>query len=88
MNTRYIVTAVDISETSDHKARVLLVALSEAYAKKYVKDDMKAFIDDSNGMELDVDFDKMSISSTDGNYGCEWNIEKVDVGNPAKVATV
>ena len=79
---KFIVTAVDISETADGKARVLAVCNTRDEAKSFVRNDMEDFIDDNAEMNLIADFDKMSARTEDGAYGCEWNIEEVDFAMP------
>ena len=75
----WIVTAVDTSDTADGKARVLANCSTYDEAKNFVKNDMEDFINDADEMNPIADFDKMSVSTGDGMYGCEWNIEEVDV---------
>lgn len=77
MLKRWIVTTVDTSETADGKARIIGVYLDKKTAIDEIKKDMECFIGDAAGMELDVNYNKMSIQSKDGNYGCEWNVEEV-----------
>ena len=76
---KFIVTAVDISETADGKARVLAVYNTRDEAKSFVRNDMEDFIDDNAEMNLIADFDKMSARTEDDSYGCEWNIEEFDI---------
>ena len=76
---KFIVTAVDISETADGKARVLAVCNTRDEAKNFVKNDMEDLIDDNAEMNVIADFDKMSARTEDDAYGCEWNIEEVDI---------
>lgn len=77
--TMWIITAVDTSDTADGKARVIGVYANKTTALSEVRKDMDYFIGDANGMELNINYDKMSISSVDGNYGCEWNVEEVTI---------
>jgi len=83
----YVVSAVDSGETCDGKPRVLLLTEKEEEAKAYVENDMKDYVDnatDDNGNCIYdvVDFDKMSIHTNDFSFGCEWNIETVDLEVP------
>ena len=78
----FIVTAVDISETADGKARVLAVCNTRDEAKSFVKNDMEDFINDAAEMNPVADFEKMSVRTEDDMYGCEWNIEEVDFEMP------
>lgn len=83
MNTtvkRFIVTAVDVGESADGKARILHIDASEAGAKAYVKDDMDAFFTgNTNNGALAYEASKMSIHNKDYTFGCEWNIEEVEI---------
>lgn len=74
----FIVTAVDTSDTADGKARVLAQCTTHDEAKNFVRHDMEDFIDDAAEMNPIADFNKMSVQTEDGAYGCEWNIEEVD----------
>lgn len=80
----WIVTAVDYGDSCNGKARVIGAFKSFDEAKEYVKQDMQDYID-ANGEEDDFDcnFDKMSISLADCDiddiFGCEWNIEEIEV---------
>lgn len=76
---KHIVTAVDTSDSADGKARVLKVCNTHEEAVAYVKQDMDGFVADANGMALGIDYDAMSAQTSDGNYGCEWNIEEVEI---------
>lgn len=76
---KWIVTAVDTSESADGKARVLSVCDTEEQAKAFVRNDMESYADDAAGMDLVVDFAKMSAHTKDYSYGCEWNLEEVEV---------
>lgn len=81
---KFLVITVDVSDTSDHKGYVQKTYDSKASAEEYVASDMEQFIEDANGMELDVDWSKKSISTLDGMYGCEWNIEEIEIDVPEK----
>lgn len=78
----FIVTAVDTSDTADGKARILAQCATRDEAKNFVKHDMEDFIDDAAEMNPIADFDKMSVRTEDDMYGCEWNIEEVDIIMP------
>lgn len=80
----FIITAVDTSDKSDGKARVLAQRTTIDEAKNFVKQDMENFINDAAGMNPIADFDKMSVHTKDGMYGCEWNIEEIDVVLPTR----
>lgn len=80
---KFIVTTVDTSETADGKARVLEVCSTREEAANAVKNDMKTYVDDAAGMNLVVDFNKMSAHTEDYSYGAEWNNEEVEIPIPA-----
>ena len=84
---KHIVTAVDTSDTSDGKARVLNVCNSREEAEAYVRADIEKWADDRAGMPIVVDFDKMSAKynweTFDDASGCEWNIEEVEIPSPS-----
>ena len=80
----FIVTAADTGETADGKARILGTYKNRKDAVKYVKEDMKCFVNDAHEMDLHVDYDKMSIHTANYMYGCEWNIEEIEVPLPNK----
>ena len=73
----YVVTAVDISETSDHKGHVIATFDNRDAAIGYIREDMEAFQMDSDDL-VEVDYDKMSAYNEDYSYGCEWSIEEVE----------
>lgn len=75
----YVVTAVDTSESADGKARVLGAFRNEDDAKAFVRNDIEAYVDDAAEMGLVCDFDQMFARTEDYSYGCEWNIESVEV---------
>jgi len=80
MNKIYIVTAVDTSESANGKARVLGAFKNEYEAKAYVENDIADFVDAAAGMyDIICSFDKMNVWAKDHLYGCEWNIEAVEV---------
>lgn len=76
---KWIVTAVDTSETADGKPRVLKVCNSKEAAMEYVQKDMECFEEQVSYLYLSVDHYGMSIHSVDFSFGCEWNIEEVDI---------
>lgn len=76
----YIVTAVDTSDTCDGKARVLSACATPEQANEFVKRDIEKWADDRAGEGIEVDFDRMRAHyDYDSSYGCEWNIEEVDI---------
>ena len=76
---KWIVTAVDTSDSSDGKARVLKVCGSKNEAITFVRDDMETFKNNASGIHLVINYDKMSIHTEDYRYGCEWNLEEVEI---------
>ena len=81
---KFIVTAVDTSDTADGKARVCCMCNTQEEARNYVQNDMEAYADDAAEMNLTIDFNRMSASTEDGMYGCEWNIEEVEIPMPTQ----
>lgn len=75
----HIVTTVDTSETADGKARIVKICKNRNEAIEYVNKDMESFVADADGMSLEVEKDKMSIHTSDYQYGCEWNIEAIEI---------
>ena len=76
----WIVTAVDIGETCDHKARVLGIFKSEEDAIKYVRDDIGDYykrFSEIYGGAIHIHDCKMYVYNEDYTQGCEWNIEEV-----------
>ena len=41
--------------------------------------DIENWADDRAGENVEVDFDKMSVSYRDRDEGCEWYVEEVEV---------
>ena len=78
-HTKHIVTAVDTSDTSDGKARVLKVCNTREEAKAYVRADIEKWADDRAGERVTIHFDKMSAFHNDREESCEWNIEEVEI---------
>ena len=78
----FIVTAVDTSDTADGKARVLATCTSMDEAKNFVKQDRENFINDAAEMNPNFNFVGMYVRTANDTYGCEWNIEEVDIVMP------
>lgn len=80
MAKKWIVTAVDTSETCDGKARVLKACNSPEEALSYAKADMEEWI--ARNKEEGIEYDFTCLSATldynTGN-GCQWNVEEVEV---------
>ena len=76
---RYIITAVDTSDTCDGKARVLKSCVTYAEAKDFVRHDMEAYLTTNSNLDIITDWNRMSAWTEDGTIGCEWNIEEIDV---------
>ena len=77
----FIVTAVDISESVDGKARVLAVCNTREEAKAFVQNDIETWAYERAYEGIEVDFCKMSAHYNYNDDGCEWNIEEVDIKN-------
>jgi hypothetical protein len=75
----YIITAVDSGDTCDGKARVLKACATYEAAREFVKQDIKQYITNANGYPLKVDWEKLSACAEDNTFGCEWNIEELDI---------
>lgn len=78
----FIVTAVDISETVDGKARVLAVCNTREEAKAFVQNVIETWADEREGEDIEVDVNKMSAYHDYNDDACEWNIEEVDFEMP------
>lgn len=76
---KWIVTAVDTGDTADGKPHVLKVCNTKEAAKEYVRTDMDDFVARESDMDLAADYDGMSIYNVDYSFGCEWNIEVVEI---------
>ena len=83
MMKRWIVTAVDLGDTCDGKARVLAVCKTEEEARAFVRNDMEERVDDATDDEGNcsydvVDFDEMSMWTHNDCNSCEWNVEEIE----------
>ena len=76
---RYIITAVDTSDTCDGKARVLKSCVTYAEAKDFVRHDMETYLTTNSNLDIITDWNRMSAWTKDGTIGCEWNIEELDI---------
>ena len=79
MKKIWIVTAVDSGETCDGKARVLKACATEEEARNEVRADIEKWADDRAGENIEVDFDRLSASYRGTDFGCEWNVEGLDL---------
>ena len=80
MAKKWIVTAVDTSETCDGKARVLKACNSPEEALSYAKADMEEWI--ARYKEEGIEYDFTCLSATfdyNSGNGCQWNVEEVEV---------
>jgi len=75
----WIVTAVDIGDSCDGKARVIGAYNDEQKARDFITADMEGYVNDAEGMNLEVDYGKMTAHTHSYEYGCDWNIEEVEV---------
>ena len=76
MRKLWIAAYVDHSETCDGKARILKACSTKEEAQNEVRADIEKWADDRAGENVEVDFDKMSVSDRDRDEGCEWCIEE------------
>ena len=72
----WVVTAVDIGDSCDGKARVLKICRSKEKAEQYIHDDMLEY--SLGGVDCKVDSVKLSVYRNE-NEGCEWNLEKIHI---------
>ena len=79
MNKIWIAVYVESGETCDGKPRVLKACATKEEAQNEVRADIEDWADDRAGENIEVDFDKMSVSDQDRDEGCEWYIEEVEV---------
>ena len=79
MNTIWIAVYVESGETCDGKPRVLKACATKEEAQNEVRADIEDWADDRAGENVEVDFDKMSVSDKDRDEGCEWYIEEVEI---------
>lgn len=78
MKKIWIAMYVESGETCDGKARVLKACATKEEAQNEVRADIEKWADDRAGENVEVDFDKMSVSDQDRDEGCEWCIEEVE----------
>ena len=74
----FVVIAVDFSDTSDHKGYILATFKDYDAALGYVREDMEAFQMEADRI-LNVNYDKMCVWNDDYTYGCEWNIDEIEL---------
>ena len=79
MKKIWIAMYVESGETCDGKPRVLKACATKEEAQNEVRADIEDWADDRAGENIEVDFDKMSVSDQDRDEGCEWYIEEVEV---------
>ena len=79
MKKIWIAMYVESGETCDGKARVLKACATKEEAQDEVCADIEDWADDRAGENVEVDFDKMSVSDQDRDEGCEWCIEEVEI---------
>jgi hypothetical protein len=75
----YLITIIESGDTCDGKARVLSAWPTLREAKEFVKFDIKQYITNANGYPLKVDWEKLSAWAEDKTFGCEWNIDELDI---------
>ena len=79
MKKIWIAMYVESGETCDGKPRVLKACATKEEAQNEIRADIEDWADDRAGENVEVDFDKMSVSDQDRDEGCEWYIEEVEV---------
>ena len=79
MKKIWIAMYVESGETCDGKARVLKACATKEEARNEVRADIEKWADDRAGENVEVDFDKMSVSDQDRDEECEWCIEEVEI---------
>ena len=79
MKKIWIAMYVESGETCDGKPRVLKACATKEEAQNEVRAEIEKWADDRAGENVEVDFDKMSVSDQDRDEGCEWCIEEVGV---------
>lgn len=79
MKKIWIAMYVESGETCNGKPRVLKACATKEEALNEVQADIEDWADDRAGENVEVDFDKMSVSDQDRDEGCEWYIEEVEV---------
>lgn len=77
----YIVTAVDFSDTSDHKPRVVIATTNKELAESEIDLEMRCFLKNSEDKEISVDSSNLNAWNEDYSFGCEWNMEEVEVND-------
>ena len=78
MKKIWIAMYVESGETCNGKPRVLKACATKEEAQDEVRADIEDWADDRAGENVEVDFDKMSVSDSDRDEGCEWYIEEVE----------
>ena len=79
MKKIWIATYADRGETCDGKPRVLKACATKEETLNEVRADIEKWADDRAGENVEVDFDKMSVSYRDRDERCEWYVEEVEV---------
>ena len=76
MKKIWIAMYAESGETCDGKPRVLKACATKEEALNEVRADIEDWSDGRVGENVEVDFDKMSVSDRDRDEGCEWYIEE------------
>ena len=79
MKKIWIAMYAESGETCDGKPRVLKACATKEEAQNEVRADIENWAYDREGENVEVDFDKMSVSDRDRDEGCEWYIEEAGV---------
>ena len=72
---KYYVCVVDISDGSEYQPHILKAFDAYTEAQDFVKKDLEYYVADSEGMEMEANYDGMRAWSDRG-YGCQYSIEK------------
>ena len=75
----WVVTAVDIGDSCDGKARVLKICRNKEEAVKYMHDDMTDY-DNSHNCVLNYSKNCAWTDFSETN-GCIWNLEKININS-------
>lgn len=79
MKKIWIAMYAESGETCNGKPRVLKACATKEEALNEVRADIEDWSDDRAGENVEVDFDKMSVSDKDRDEGCEWYIEEIEI---------
>lgn len=87
MSKAYIVTAVDYGETVDGKARTIGVFFDREKAQAALDADMDGYLERYRKDGIEAKEEDLAVGHDD-NYGCEWNVEELDVSIPLSIMQI